>query len=560
MNEASNRAAAAFTFVIKDRQGVARSILNFSDLNLSDRMTRALRAAFEIECGHLAVETQRQVWRCCKKLSMFMRDEGLDRKMPLPSDMLLRYRLWLEKTSLCDATKQSILNVGISIATASSRIDPGIVTSGFRLDVRTFDRGAPKPSLALSEPSMKRVFQACYEEISAIESRLATGRGLLANDCPSDVDRTRRDVMRSFVALTTNGFPKRRDIVAKGKAFTKRVDEFGGVRAIVSQLHVTARDILPFYLAILAQTSGNPMAILDIGHDCTREHPLRADIASVIWSKPRSRREQKADFPVAHRWAAPNLIKRLKQLNDPLRPWAGERFSGKLFLAYCNGKVAVPCIQLFHVMLDDFIRDHALENFDFKQLRKTGATIIFRETGDVRVVKERLNHRSTSTTRRYIEEPLKREVHDQLINRFQGELISMSVGGTGHAYANTETASILKKPSQTVFGFLCRDPLAGLATGSVRGQLCEHFQQCATCPGAIVPLDDPKVVARLLDSLDQLRIKRAEAEVEGWGRRFDVLYGATISILQDELIHKVSPAVINAASHFRHGWPLPRLD
>ncbi len=560
MSDGSSLDVAPVTFVIKDRQGISRTFLDFSELKLSERMTRALRVAFETECGHLAVETQRQVWRCCKKLSMFMQDEGLDREMPLPSDMLLRYRIWLEKAALCNATKQSVLNVGISIVTASSRIDPGIVSSAFRLDVRSFERGAPKPSPALSEQSMKQVLQACYEEISAIEQRLMAGRSLLDDDCKGDADNARREIMRSFVALTSNGIPKKRDVIAMGKAFSKQVDELGGVRAIISQLHVTARDILPFYLAILAQTSGNPMAILDIGCDCIRDHPLRADIASVVWSKPRSQREQKADFPIAHRWSAPNLISRLKMLNDPLRPWAGERFSDRLFVAYCNGRAAVPCIQLFHVMLDEFIREHKLEHFDFKQLRKTGATIIFRETGDVRVVKERLNHRSTTTTRRYIDEPLLREVHDQLIHRFQGELISMSMSSGLHANATDQFASISKNLSQTVFGFLCRDPLAGLATGSVRGQLCEHFQQCATCPGAIVPLDDPKIVGRLLDSLDQLLNRRADAEVEGWVRRFDLLYGATISILQDELIQKVSPAIMDAASHMRNRWPLPRVD
>ncbi|MGN4117214.1 tyrosine-type recombinase/integrase [Burkholderia gladioli] len=545
--------------MIKDRQGNSRTTLDFSELKLSYRMTHALQVAFETECGHLAVETQRQVWRCCKKLSMFMQDEGLGRKMPLPSDMLLRFRIWLEKTALCNATKQSILNVGISIVTASSRIDPGIVSSGFRLDVRSFERGAPKPSPALSEQSMKQVLQACYEEISAIEQRLTAGRSLL-DDCKGDADKTRREVMRRFVALTGNGIPKRRDVIAMGKVFLRQVDALGGVRAIISQLHVTARDILPFYLAILAQTSGNAMAILDIGCDCIRDHPLRADIASVVWSKPRSQREQKADFSIAHRWSAPNLINRLKALNDPLRPWLGERFSDRLFVAYCNGRVAVPCVQLFHIMLDEFIREHKLEHFDFKQLRKTGATIIFRETGDVRVVKERLNHRSTTTTRRYIDEPLLREVHDQLIHRFQGELISMSMNSRLHARATDQRASISRNPSETVFGFLCRDPLAGLAKGSVRGQLCEHFQQCATCPGAIVPLDDPKIVARLLDSLDQLRSRRADAEVEGWVRRFDLLYGATISILQNEIIQKVGPAILDAASHMRDRWPLPRVD
>jgi hypothetical protein len=49
-----------------------------------------------------------------------------------------------------------------------------------------------------------------------------------------------------------------------------------------------------------------------------------------------------------------------------------------------------------------------------------------------------------------------------------------------------------------------RTPMAGVAPGTRRGELCTNFMGCFTCPNAVIT-PDPSTVARLLQARDHLR-------------------------------------------------------
>ena len=111
----------------------------------------------------------------------------------------------------------------------------------------------------------------------------------------------------------------------------------------------------------------------------------------------------------------------------------------------------------------------------------------------------------------------------------------------------------------TLFGFDCKDPFAGTAEGSHIGEACGRFFSCSTCPGAVVVLDSPHVVAKLLATTEHLRNERARASAEGWAPRFQVLYGPTLTILERDLLPLITDD-LKALAQREYTPPLPRLE
>ena len=77
--------------------------------------------------------------------------------------------------------------------------------------------------------------------------------------------------------------------------------------------------------------------------------------------------------------------------------------------------------------------------------------------------------------------------------------------------------------------------------------MCPSFTNCSTCPGAVVPLDNPEIVARLLNSRKALLSIRVKANLDGWLERYQELYEPTLQILETDLLPKVAPSVMMLA-------------
>ncbi|GAB3468264.1 hypothetical protein GCM10027321_36540 [Massilia terrae] len=73
------------------------------------------------------------------------------------------------------------------------------------------------------------------------------------------------------------------------------------------------------------------------------------------------------------------------------------------------------------------------------------------------------------------------------------------------------------------------------------------FEGCATCPGAVVVLDDAVVIAKLLKTCSVLTETRNRAIAEGWEERFRKLYGGIQKIIEEDLLPQTSPRMIEKA-------------
>ncbi|MDE2599079.1 MAG: hypothetical protein KGL40_05600 [Rhodocyclaceae bacterium] len=531
-----------------DDDGDVRTRIDFGALSLNQNVARYLRDAFINEFSHNSLETKRQNWRALRKLSLCISGQGWADGEFLPVDTLVRLNGWLASQNLKETTRRPLYNVckiALQWCERNTDLFRGQALKLPRLRTVQQQKELTKP---LAEDVVKTVLKHCYQEIDLIQSRISAGHRLLQGGWANKEEERVGQLLKELLQIGNGVIPNQKVVNRSGNSLSRRVNEAGGHAALSRQLFPGPEDIFPFYLAILIQTAGNPFSIRQLERNCVRPHPINEDRKSIVWVKRRSHAEQKADFNVARVRAAPSLVMQLNMLTEPLLAHMAAKEKNLLFVAKGKPGTSVPCMQLLHVMLDAFIEKHGLPDFDFKQFRKTSAVFHSEQSGDLLVAKKKLNHRSAKTTASYVETLDSVEKGNELIARYQGQLYELcqekqpkKSTARNRAESNTQFS--------TVFGFDCRDPYAGIAPNSSKGAMCKNFYHCATCPGAIVVIDDLAIVARLLKSLEALKRHESRWTVAGWAARFDAAYRPTMEIIERDLLSKVSPTVLEAAKN-----------
>ena len=106
-----------------------------------------------------------------------------------------------------------------------------------------------------------------------------------------------------------------------------------------------------------------------------------------------------------------------------------------------------------------------------------------------------------------------------------------------------------------MFGFDCKDPLAGIAPGTRAGELCNHYLGCFTCPNAVITTD-PASLARLVQARDHLHAGSQYIHPARW----DAIYAPQLRILEEDILTRFSARELAAAAAIRATLPsLPQL-
>lgn len=539
-------------------------VFRFETLGLVTPLATALKNSFVALFGHTSAESQRKYWQKIAKFSRFLRASGLAELTPLPPTVVCDLRAWLDGSGISQTTARGTLNVCLSVLAYCERNAPHILSRGTRLVIERYPVAPPKHRNVLQEDDVKKILLICQKEIEAIEERLALG-WRLRRGVPRTAEEALQVPLIKKLLVMGNGSLPSKDVVAKsGRSLIVPVASLGGLRKISRTLWLCPEALLPFYLAILIQTSGNPSSIQKMKRDCLVAHPLRSDLERVVWAKLRSHAEQHAEAPTGRPWSAPNLVRRLRILNDNLVEKCTNADRDKLFIAYriSERNPGLPCAALLHHLLSEFIKQHDIPSFSFSGLRRAGAVAHHRASGTIRTVQLRLNHTSIEASSRYTDaEGSVRDFHDLTVRRFQGLMVQASLeSGSVSEPFSVARVPVPENSAETVFGFRCRNPFAGIARGSTQGSLCLQFQKCATCPGALIPLDDIAVVAQLLSAHSALNKARERAIQEGWMARFELLYEPTWRVLVNEILPAVSNDVKACAMERMDERLIPRLE
>ena len=101
---------------------------------------------------------------------------------------------------------------------------------------------------------------------------------------------------------------------------------------VARYLHAVPETLIPYMIAIGAQTYANPEALRLLRRDCMSEHLVLDRRVVVSWRKGRSNREQRRSFLRDRSVSAPNLIDRVLAMTERLVPHVPARERSGLFL------------------------------------------------------------------------------------------------------------------------------------------------------------------------------------------------------------------------------------
>lgn len=537
-----------------DEGGYLVATFDLSKLDVSAVLAEALLRAHAASHGHTAIETQKQAFRSIRKLILCLQEMKLHQVVPLPRTIAQSFHEWLARSGLKGSTAQSHQNIVVGLLTWCARNARDAVSPDLYARVLSFHRDDPPERRELDPDTVRAVLAACYERITQIESRLKFGTALVDGTFEDTAEnRTLAATLLDSLKLGHGRIPTQQEVGRAGHNLSRRVSKAGGLSYLRELVCVTASDVFPFYLSVVVQTGGNPLSIRELQTGCIERHPLRDDLEVLGWNKKRAHSEQRQDFPIGRTWSAPNIIRKLMALNQQIRE--ASRASQKRYVFIAVGarrnEALLISIQSLHNYLREFLREHNFPDFNFEDFRVTQAMRLYGEFLDLHVPQKRLNHKSVRTTSRYtsIEDfPL---VLYQKIAKFQGVLVG---GRSGSTVKNEHRKCVdtVKAPVDTVFGFGCKDPFAGIDGVTPEGTRCLNFTACSTCAGSLVPLDDPKIISRIIAAKLALEDAQKEAAAHGWGERFDVLYHDTLIIINQSILSNVLPEVMKRAQKLAH--------
>jgi hypothetical protein len=533
---------------------VRRTVVDFSSLTLPEDVRLALAEAF---WGHFGVQSERSIhanWFHVKTFDRFAREtRGVERLADLNRDLLLRYIEWLNGQCGPDGqpwTKSSRSYAYGALRTMLQWLEgcrPGTIASiEYPFDPFPFRNRDRTPLSKLPPRELRALLKACEADIAQIRAAREAGAAQQrssTDDTPQTLGGLLRYIDQHFGGILPIARERR-----PHEAVRIALARFGGIKQVEPLLYPRAESLLPYYLAILIHTAGNPEAIADLRRDCLQPLPLLDDRQALVWFKPRAGSFQRRTFSVTHVFDPPALVRDILQWNERLRARAPVAQQDRLLLY--NGRVGVTALTSGMVkhMLKAFCERRGLRRFSLVCIRPSILSSFYRATGDLRRAKSVANHRNLATTVRYVEGPEVQAQHRERVatlqTAFVGHFVERTVAVSAGRRAPTATASALRPAGKVVamFGFDCLDPFAGVAPGTRPGELCTHYMGCFTCPNAIIP-QDPPTLARLLQARDHLHGAAATLHPARW----EVVYAPQLRILEEYILPRFSAQEIAAA-------------
>jgi hypothetical protein len=523
-------------------------VATFSNSRLENSFMKALVDGFDQLAGGYSRESATAFLASIRRFIIFLEaTPAMLEDSVLAPNTIQAYRAWLaQDLSIQSISKNTILNCAIRLIKWLLRNRPRFAPADLNVSVRRFAAASEVTvRRSLTADEVKQVLRACQAEIDFYWGKFLTGRRLLDGGARGLDEEELALILRELLKCGYGLFPTQSALSKSTKSIPnlmRRVARLGGLDSMKEYCFLTSKSALPFYISVVAQTAGNTDAIMAMSRGALVEHEIFATSKFVTWEKRRGSREQRREFDTRRRYSPPNLIENVMEMTQAMVKFAPAIHQDKLFLHLGFSIPSVISRQNLHNRLAEFIARHALVDFDPSDLRRTSAEL-HDQAGGIFVAQQALNHAHAGTTRSYVDGNRKRQEFDKLIHRFQGQMLS-KISGLPNESTVTTINHLVRRA--TSFGFDCNDPLAGVAPGTVRGKLCDKFQMCATCPGAIVVLDDVDVVARLLKTKEHLLHFADVAQQRGWGERFQTIYQPSLTILIS-ITEKVDAAVLRRA-------------
>lgn len=492
-------------------------------------------------------------------------------------DVLGAYIFWLDRKPWSKGTRYTTWSALKQLVAWLKRHRSERVQPDLEIPFNAFPRknASARPREAIGRVEMEAVLAAARKDIEESWSTFQTGQTLLSKVDRRAVARERNlgrldlddlGVMLAVIVEHYGGVVPPQSVTLQRGTGLWRLHfaslDHGGNQKLGSYLHTLPETIVPYMIAIGAQSYANPEALRQLRRECMSEHLLLDGREVMTWSKGRSNLEQRRSFLRDKSFSVPNLIDRVLAMTAPLLRHAPANDRDRLFLAACiSGRRSIGLIPDYlvgdHVRV--FVQRHSLVDgtgrplaLTMAALRASGLTLAHEALGhDILKTQVLANHATPDTTQRYVDRPIVRRAQEREIGRLQARFVDLvrgAAGTDGHS-ADADSQTIDGRHA-TAAGFICKDPLAGVGEGQKPGRLCTAWLGCFTCPNAVIPLDSD-VLARLLSTRAALVAARAVLAPERWR----LLYAPKLEILDNDILPRFPPELHLAAS----GKSIPAL-
>ncbi len=549
---------------------VRKTSVDFTALHMPQDVRLALAEAFWSHYGIQSADTIKAHWIHVNTFDRFLREAGAIKSLAdVNRVMLVRYVEWLNAQCNHDGQPWSKARQSAPYTCLRrllqwlARCRPG-VTSAIDYPFSPFpwrDRDN-QPHAKITAQHLRSILEACEQDITQLRATRDSAQAALAladggldtlGGLLQHIDRHCDGIVPTVLERLQPGQHR----------FYEALTRFGGMREVEPCLYPRSESLLPYFLTILIHTAGNPEPIVNLQRDCLQLLPLLDDRQTLVWRKGRTPHMQRRTFSIAAAFEPPTLVRELLEWNERLQALAPPALRERLFLFKTKGHRAVTALSatIAKRAVKTFCAQHALPAFSLASIRPSVLSAFYRTSGDLRQVRTVANHVSISTTVRYVEAP---EVQAQNRTRVAA-LQTAFVGHFGQHPAPDSAAepvvtpptSVAWHPAPTVslFGFGCKDPLAGTAPGTRSGELCMNFMGCFTCPNAIIT-PEPAIVARLLQARDHLRAAATTLHPARWR----AVYAPQLRILEEDILSRFAARELAAAEPLLTQLPpLPEL-
>lgn len=546
---------------------VRDTVIDFTSLGLPEDVGLALAEAFWSHVGIFSecyIHTQ---WRHIKTFAQFARESGaLGRLADLHRALLLRYIEWLNARRRSGGEPWAKSTRAAAYATLRTllkwveRCRPGVIASiEYPFNAFPGKDSDALPHSKMPADELRALLRACEADIAQARDAREAARAQRLTDCgtPGTLGW-----LLQHVDLHCRGiFPSKRELSRSGQNPIRRtLRRLGGLKQVEPCLYPRAESLLPYYLAIMIHTAGNPEPIAELERDCLQSLPLLDDRQVLVWFKARAHSVQRRTFSSTDRFEPPALVREIAEWNERLRPLAPAALRERLLLYKGVNGVTAMSSRAIQGALKSFRERHGLPRFTLVSIRPSVLACFYRATGDLRRVRTIANHARLSTTVRYVLTPEVQAQHRARIAGLQNAFIGhiqqpRSTGTAAPVVPNGNGCVVPPGEVVSMFGFGCTDPFAGAAPGTHRGQLCTHFMGCFTCPNAIIT-PDPSTVARLLQARDHLRAAATALHPARW----QAFYAPQLCILEEDILARFTASELAAAEPLMAQLPsLPNL-
>ncbi|WP_245482390.1 site-specific integrase [Mesorhizobium sp. M4A.F.Ca.ET.050.02.1.1] len=554
-----------------DPNGRLEESFDFSIYGTAPSVAAAIALAFRNHHAGHSPATREGAFKTLRRWFAFLNDHtpAITSMREVDTATLRAFIAWLDAKPWTKSSRHGSWSAMKQMVRWLKRNRPDLVAPDLEIPFNAFPRknAETRPREALSRSEMEAVLSAARKDIEAIWSAFETGKALLSQvdreAIAQERDLSRLDLDDLGVVLAVivehyGGLVPPQNVTLERGSGRWRLHhaslKHGGNQKLTSYLHTLPETLIPYMIAIGAQSYANPEALRELQRGCMSNHLLLDGREVMTWSKGRSNRVQRRSFLRDKSMSVPNLVDQVLEMTASLIPYVPEQDRERLFLvASINGTRAIKLIPDYlvsrHVRL--FAQRHGLvdENgaplaLTLAALRTTGLTLAHEALGhDILKTQILANHATPDTTQRYIDRPIVRKAQERIIGDLQLRFVQAVRGPDDDDDESDDDTPTVQAEYATAAGFICKDPLAGIGEGQKSGRLCTAWLGCFTCPNAVIPLD-PDVLTRLLSTRDALVAARQTLASERWR----LLYAPKLEILEHDILPRFSPELHMVAS------------